>query len=635
MIDIVIGTAGHVDHGKTFLINALTGMDTDRLKEEKKRGITIENGFADTVIGDYNISFIDVPGHEKFIHNMLAGIGGIDMVLLVIDLEEGVMPQTGEHLEILKMLDISQGIVVFTKDDASDDEDWKKLVEEDTRRVLKGSFLENAPSIRVSAISGKNIDKLKKLIEETCRKLDRHRRTDLPFRLPIDRVFTIDGFGTVITGTLIEGKIRQGDDCIVFPEMEEAKVRNIQVHNQGVGMAMAGQRTAINLTGIKKQNLSRGQVLTSVNALSPTHMLNVELKMFESTQRRISSGDRLHFYCGSTEALCKVVLIGSDELNAGEKAYAQLRFDEKIAFARNDRYILRFYSPVETIGGGRILDAQAEKKLRNRKEDLAYMESLAGQDLTEIFAALLKARTVSFPTILKMAQICHISEEEAKGVSSNLLAIGLIKSVRGEYLIHRDWAKEIENDGINICKKYHEKKPLEAGIKLVEFKNKLAETRWSDQPMYKDLACEIALEADAIGVSGRLVREKNFTPRLSEAEKIMKEALEKRIKEAGFEALTVEEWIKPMADANKAREIISMMMDEGRVIRLDSGYFMDTDAFEKNKNWLVDTIEKNGKITLSAVRDHMETSRKYAAMFLEYLDNRGVTKMIDDYRVLV
>ena len=309
MKNIIVGTAGHVDHGKTCLIKALTGTDTDRLKEEKKRGITIENGFADMQCGDYNISVIDVPGHEKFIKNMLAGIGGIDLVLLVVGLDEGVMPQTAEHLQILDMLNIHRGIIVFTKRDLVDDEEWVELVKDDAMSLVEGTFLEGAPSIEVSAFEGTHIEELKQLIVENID--DATLRDDSPelFRLPIDRVFTIGGFGTVITGTLIEGSVNAGDEIEVCPGGIPTRARNVQVHNETVETAFAGQRTAINLTGLKKEEVQRGQVLARKGSLEPSMMLDVRLELFSDIDRQVRNGSRVHLYCGSSEVLGKVILL--------------------------------------------------------------------------------------------------------------------------------------------------------------------------------------------------------------------------------------------------------------------------------------------------------------------------------------
>ncbi|MBO5994034.1 MAG: selenocysteine-specific translation elongation factor, partial [Firmicutes bacterium] len=318
MKNIIVGTAGHVDHGKTCLIKALTGIDCDRLKEEKKRGITIENGFADMIAGEYNISIIDVPGHEKFIKNMLTGIGGIDMVLLVIGLDEGVMPQTVEHFRILEMLKIERGIIVYTKRDLVSDEEWIELVKEDTKELVKGTFLEGAPEIEVSSFDGYNIEELRKLIVSVIDDKILKDDSSILFRLPIDRVFTIEGFGTVVTGTLMEGSVRTGEDVMVYPDKKNAKVRNLQVHNENVDIALAGQRTAINLQGLKKEDLDRGKVLAKPGSVETSRLIDVKLELFRDSEKTVVSGSRVHFYSGSSEILAKVVLLDREALEKGD-----------------------------------------------------------------------------------------------------------------------------------------------------------------------------------------------------------------------------------------------------------------------------------------------------------------------------
>ena len=370
MKNIIVGTAGHVDHGKTCLIKALTGTDCDRLKEEKKRGITIENGFADMQSGDYNISIIDVPGHEKFIKNMLMGIGGIDMVLLVIALDEGVMPQTVEHFRILDMLDIRKGIIVYTKRDAVSDEEWADLVKADAHDLVKGTFMEGAPEIEVSSFDGYNIEELKELIVSSIDESILKNDSDILFRLPVDRVFTIDGFGTVVTGTLMEGSIHPGDEVMVYPEERLTRVRNLQVHNEAVTEALAGQRTAINLQGMKKEEMERGCVLARPGSLEPTKLLDVRMELFKDTERTVLNGSRVHFYSGSSQSVAKVVLLDRDALEKGDSCYCQLRLEEPVAVRRNDRFIIRFFSPLITIGGGRILETAPSKHKRFSVEEV-------------------------------------------------------------------------------------------------------------------------------------------------------------------------------------------------------------------------------------------------------------------------
>ncbi|MBQ2456129.1 MAG: selenocysteine-specific translation elongation factor, partial [Firmicutes bacterium] len=318
MRNVIIGTAGHVDHGKTCLIQALTGKNTDRLKEEQQRGITIELGFADMTAPDgTDIGIIDVPGHEKFIRNMLAGIGGIDIVLLVVAADEGVMPQTVEHLDIMRLLDIKRGIIVITKADLAD-EDWLELVEDDIRTACAGSFLENAPAVRVSSYTGQGIEELRSMIFDMIKTLEDRNTDPGLLRIPVDRVFTIAGFGTVITGTLTQGQIRQGQEVMIYPSGITARVRNLQVHNNMVETAYAGQRTAVNLTGIKKEEINRGDVVAAKNSITPGKLLDVRLDLLADSNRTIKSGDRVHFYYGASETLCKVSLLGVELLGPGE-----------------------------------------------------------------------------------------------------------------------------------------------------------------------------------------------------------------------------------------------------------------------------------------------------------------------------
>lgn len=342
MQNIIVGTAGHVDHGKTCLIKALSGFDTDRLKEEKKRGITIDLGFANLPNdAGLHIGIIDVPGHEKFVKNMLAGIGGIDLVLMVVALDEGVMPQTTEHFEILKMFHIRRGILVLTKCDIVDEE-WAGLVEADVEDMVKDSFLEGAPVVRVSSYTGENIPQLRDMIIRMVSDLGARREEAELFRLPVDRVFSMEGFGTVVTGTLQEGTVTAGQEVMLYPRERLVKIRGIQSHGKREEAAAAGQRTALNLQGIKKEEIRRGDVLAYPGSLVRSILADVKLSVFQTSGRELKSGDRVHFNYGSAQAIAKAVLLDAERIGPGESAYAQLRFDEPIVLKRDDRFIIRF-----------------------------------------------------------------------------------------------------------------------------------------------------------------------------------------------------------------------------------------------------------------------------------------------------
>lgn len=361
----IIGTAGHIDHGKTCLVKALTGTDTDRLAEEKKRGITIENGFAFLDLPDGSqAGIIDVPGHEKFIKNMLAGAGGIHIAMLVIAADEGIMPQTAEHLDILSLLGISKGVVVLTKCDLT----WQPGIKEKIRNFVQETFLENAPVVETSAVTGKGITRLKNILAELCIETYKStRQLSSGFRLPVDRVFSLKGFGTVVTGTLLDGTLCKECEAVLYPSERSVKIRQIQVNGKTVDEAFPGQRTAVNLPGIEKKEISRGEVLAFAGSMKCTTIVDVQLKMLESGKRILKSGTRVHFYCGAAEIVCKIILTDRQLLKPGEEAKVQLRLEQPGAVKKGDHFVIRFYSPLETIGGGIVLEPNGVKR-RKRKE---------------------------------------------------------------------------------------------------------------------------------------------------------------------------------------------------------------------------------------------------------------------------
>ena len=371
----IVGTAGHVDHGKTELINALTGIQTDRLKEEKERGISIELGFAPLCLNDGSrVGIVDVPGHERFIHNMLAGIGGIDLVLLVVDANEGVMPQTREHLQILELLQIQRGILVLTKCDLVE-EAWADIVEEEVRETLEGTFLANAPCCRVSAIRGDGIAELKTIIENVLKELP-PREEDGPTRLPIDRHFTMSGFGTVVTGTLLSGSITIGENVEALPPGEIVRVREIQVHGEKSEIARAGQRVALNLVGLERTELQRGTVIATPGFFHQTSRFDARLNLLKEAPRPLKFRDPVHLHMGTAKVTAKVVLLDREQMNPGDSALIQIVLDSPLVAHRQDRFIIRSYSPMTTIGGGVIIDPTPAKHRRHRKDVMQGLKDL-------------------------------------------------------------------------------------------------------------------------------------------------------------------------------------------------------------------------------------------------------------------
>lgn len=381
MKHVIVGTAGHIDHGKTSLVRALTGIDADRLKEEKQRGITIDIGFANLELGDVRLGFVDVPGHERFVKNMLAGAHGIDVVILVIAADESVMPQTREHFDICRLLGVRKGVVALTKADMVD-ADLLELARAEIEEYVAGSFLEGAPMVAVSSTTGQGIDELKAILADIAAEIP-ERRLDRPFRLPVDRAFTIRGFGTVLTGTLIAGEVEVGDALEVLPGGLKVKVRGLQVHGHTTDRAAAGQRTAVNLQGVEVEDVARGQVLAPVGRFRETSMLDVRLDLLEGAPRSLEHRTRVRFHHGTSEAIARVVLLGRDALSPGESAIAQVRLETPILALPGDRFIVRSYSPQATIGGGVVLDALAPKHRRSDTSSLEWLERLEAGDARE------------------------------------------------------------------------------------------------------------------------------------------------------------------------------------------------------------------------------------------------------------
>ena len=397
----IIGTAGHIDHGKTWLVKALTGTDTDRLAEEKRRGITIENGFAFLKFPDgREAGIIDVPGHERFIKNMLAGAGGIDIAMVVIAVDEGVMPQTREHLAILSLLGIRKGVLVLTKGDL----EWKKGLDQEIREFAEGTFLENADVVVTSAVDGRGIEELRRVLWKLCtagkttenQNLSRNESDSCTgrmgtkasaFRLPIDRVFSLKGFGTVVTGTLLDGSLGLNYDAMLYPRAERVKIRGIQVHGQEVSEAVPGQRVAVNLPGIGKEQISRGEILATAGSMEGTMIADVRLQLLKSGQRSLKSGTRVHLYHGAAELVCKIILFDRAVLKPGEEAVVQLRMEQMTAMKAGDHFVIRFYSPVETIGGGVVLNPNGVKRKKGQNADVAVRYACTGKERKKAHAA--------------------------------------------------------------------------------------------------------------------------------------------------------------------------------------------------------------------------------------------------------
>ena len=635
MRNVIVGTAGHVDHGKTCLIRALTGTDTDRLKEEKKRGITIDLGFAEMPNpSGQQIGIIDVPGHERFVRNMLAGIGGIDLVLLVVAADEGVMPQTIEHFEILKMLDIKKGIVVITKMDLVD-EDWLELVKDDVAATVKGTFLEGAPVVAVSSHTGENIDQLRALILEKVKDVANRREDPSLLRIPIDRVFTMEGFGTVITGTLVEGSVRVGDEVQIYPGERIAKVRNLQVHGKAVDAAFAGQRTAVNLVNVKKDEIKRGDVLAAKGTLELTRMLDVKIRMFDDAPRTLVNGSRLHLYYGSAEALCKAILLDADALESGASGYAQLRMEEEVAVRKGDRFIIRFYSPVETIGGGVILDANPVKHKRFRKEVIDALKILEGGDEEAVLEQILRETSKLLPSKKDLTVRLGRTTEEVSSGLMKLVSEGKAVSLSEDTYVHVEYTEKVRKATEDILAEYYGKNPISPGMQKGEFRKKLADKLHIADIKNIDLLLSHLVKKEQLRDLGNSValpgHRVEYTPELL----ALISRLEKRYLDAGFEIPELEDCIQDEKDKELAKQMVEAMSESGTLKKLTYQYYMHSSHWEEAMKRFRNHMEQHGKITLAEYRDLLNTSRKYAVLILEYLDQQKITKMVDDARILL
>lgn len=625
MKNIIIGTAGHVDHGKTALIKALTGIETDRIKEEKKRGITIELGFAYLDLPDgEKAGIIDVPGHEKFVKNMLAGAGGIDLALLVVAADEGFMPQTREHLGILSLLNISEGIIVVTKKDMVDD-DWLEIVCDEVRQEVQGTFLENAQMIPVSSYTGEGIEQLRQAIFTMIDQKTQIKNLDVPFRIPVDRIFSVEGFGTVITGTLIEGTMKVGDPVTVYPSRIESRIRNLQVHSQDVQEAYAGQRVAVNLAGLKKTDLNKGDVVAVPDSMHTTMMIDIHLTVLKDCDREIRNATRLHLYHGARDILCKIVLLDRDSVGAGESCYAQLRLEEEIAVKTGDRFVLRFYSPVETIGGGVILDSNPFKHKRN---DAAVLESLklkeGGSDREKISAAL-RDYSSRFETLDFLQIQTGIPKEQFDQQINKLIKDKVAFRVSDNVVIHTDYLNRLKDSAVKLLESYHKENPLREGMKKDEFRSKLIK--------YEDISVVDKI-TDSL-VNRKVLKYVNNCVALADFEVQQdnnQQEIENAFLQGGFSPESPDQIAARFPKVKNFKQVLESLVNTGKLVRVEEKILLHADYYNKALTLAKEHVDQNGQITLAEMRDLMGASRKFAVAVLEYWDKRGITKKVGDAR---
>ncbi|WP_088188676.1 selenocysteine-specific translation elongation factor [Desulfosporosinus sp. FKA] len=624
----LVGTAGHVDHGKTELIRALSGIETDRLREEKQRGISIELGFAHMLLpSGRKVGIVDVPGHEKFIRQMLAGASGMDIVMLVIAADEGIMPQTKEHLDILTLLEIPRGIVVINKVDLVDEE-WLELMEEDVREKLKDTVFHDAPICRVSAVKGLGIDALKNEIDNLLSEVE-CKSSSGPIRMPIDRVFSIQGFGTVVTGTLQSGTISLGQELLIEPGEIAAKVRSIQVHNQKVKDSGAGQRVAVNLAGVEVAEVERGSVLVSPKVFQVGNILDLSLHNLPSSVKPITQRQRVRFHLGTTEILGRIHLLNHDELPPGQNGFAQILLEEPVLAAPGDRFVLRFYSPTQTIGGGKVLGVADFKKKRFKEN---VLEQMRIKDLGDPLELLEKEinEPRSFEELLTRLQIN--AEELDKRLTT------LKNNNRAEIFMEDDtkllWGTEAAEKWrralIEVVMNYEKQNPLRLGISRGELKTRLG-IQWTNRRWQTVL--EQGAKYNAYYLKGSKVQttEQAIMPPLIatrlqelssrwESFKLMPPDLQAGAENAGI-------------SKNEAVEYAQYLCEIGEWIHIDQLYYPQKEIKEA-QTVLTDFLKKQGEIAVSEVRELLGISRKYAVPLLEYFDQQKITKRIGDKRTL-
>lgn len=630
MTNVVIGTAGHIDHGKSALIRRLTGIEPDRWEEERKRGITIDLGFAFFDLpSKKRAGIVDVPGHEKFIRNMLAGVSGIDIVLLVVSAEEGVMPQTQEHLDILNMLEVKRGIVVLTKSDLVDAE-MIELVKEDVKEHLVGTFLEGQPMIPVSSITGAGLDTLVEEIDKMAVGVD-DKPEHIPARLPIDRVFTLQGVGTVITGTLVEGKITQDDTLVVYPLEKEVRIRKIQNHNVDVSDAYAGQRIALNLTGIDKAHLHRGDVLAKADTMKSTMMLDVEFSLLKSAPKALENWTRLRLYQGTKEVLCRIVLLDRERLEPGESCLAQLRLEDKTACKYGDRFVVRLYSPLITVGGGKILDPNAVKHKRFNEDILEDLLTKLEGDPKQIVDGTLYKMSKAFPKVDDMAGQSGLAADLIKGHLEEMLEEGTAFMFPSGEWIHTSYLEEVETHIISNLNSYHEKNPLKAGMPKEELRNK---TLTGVKNKSADIIFNQIADRGILRVEGALVSLSSFEVSLTPKQQEKVDRIVSFFKLCGTKPLAVSEAEQKLGLGKKDKDLIDLLFSTGKLVKLDEKIWIDAEVLKSCENALISHLKSESKISLAEFRDLVDTSRKNAVALLEYFDAQKITKRQEDYRVL-
>ena len=636
MRPVVIGTAGHIDHGKTALVQRLTGIDTDRLKEEKERGISIDLGFAHrTLPSGRRIAIVDVPGHERFVKNMLAGATGIDLVLLVIAADEGVMPQTREHLAIVSLLHVTRGVVALTKSDLVDPETIA-VVRAEVEELLRGTPLEDIPIVAVSSVTGAGLEELIQALEVAV-EATAGRSARGTARLPVDRVFPVEGIGTVVTGTLWSGAVRPGDVLELLPTGKSVRVRQVQVHDRTVDEAQAGQRVALAIHGVPRESVTRGDWLATPGHLTPSHLLDVKLELLDSAPKPLGSRTRLRCHLGASEILGRAVLLDRDTLEPGDSAWAQLRLEAPATASAGDRIVIRSYSPASTMAGATVVSPAPVKRTRLKTGDLARLEALYSGSPTEKLAVLAEeagsAGISGEGAAVRLGAVAEsITEAASAAVAAAISVAAEAKLVRlrdGRLLTPASWTKALE-DVVRAVRRYGEENKLRDGIPKGELKSLLA--RELPGPVF-DEALEILTRGGKLAVRGDRVTLPEAAPALSPKQAQAVGELERRLVGKGFQVPEVSELTRGIPPGERPGELIRYLVDSGRAVKVTSELLYPRSLWDELTSRLRVHFQKNRTLSMGAFKDMVQVSRKYAVPMLEHLDRTGVTRREGDDRV--
>jgi selenocysteine-specific elongation factor len=630
---VVLGTAGHIDHGKTALVRALTGIDTDRLKEEKERGITIELGFARLQLpSGSNLAIVDVPGHERFVKNMVAGASGIDLVLLVVAADEGVMPQTREHLDICSLLRVKAGMVALTKADAVDNE-LLELAREDVASLVGGTFLEGAPIVPVSSITGEGLDELVRCLDDLTKSVPQRHAKGL-FRLPVDRVFTMRGFGTVVTGTLISGSVRREEEVQILPGGARGKVRGVQVHGETTGRASAGQRTALNLAGLDVAEISRGDTVVHPDSLEPTHMLDAKIELLSSSVRPLRNRDRFRLHVATQEAPVVVALLDRDELLPGESAYVQIRSPARIVGCPGDRFVLRLPSPSLTVGGGIILDHSPRRHKGQRPDVIRQLGVLDAGDLAQKLGVLLENRGHRGIEPLGVQAAFGLPLEEARNQLQGAVRSGvaLVTDRKAQIHHHSSVVQAIEEEALRLLGAFHAEHPLKRGLGVEEFRTKFPR---HFAPKLVEFVLDRLAAAGRVAVEGDTVRRSEFTARLSADDEDLRRRILKVLEAKGYEAPSLDDMATALNEHPRAlAPVLNYLVSEGLLTRTKEGFYFETARLRDLADRVIDLLRDKGEIGVTDIKNITGTTRKYTIPLLEYLDSQRVTARRGDVRVL-